>query len=77
MSYSKEMTPEMRERCEIYARIANCAYGPTFKPPITPSLRDAIYVDGENGDDMTGDGSLEKPFKTVTRAFDDRIEYEI
>jgi hypothetical protein len=44
---------------------------------MSPPFRPAIYVDGERGDDVNGDGSCEKPFRTLARAFDERIEYEI
>lgn len=31
------------------------------------------YVDAENGDDVTGDGSRENPYKTISRAIDNMV----
>jgi hypothetical protein len=33
-------------------------------------FKEIIYVDGSNGDDVIGDGSKNKPFKTVVKGFD-------
>ena len=41
--------------------------------PENPKVR--YYVDGEQGNDRTGDGSSEKPFKTIQRAIDSATPY--
>ncbi|BCJ93341.1 hypothetical protein acsn021_09100 [Anaerocolumna cellulosilytica] len=36
----------------------------------TLEFKEIVYIDGTNGNDTTGDGSKNKPFKTVVKGFD-------
>ena len=52
--------------------IAACSHqGPVFKSGPPPSVQFVspydIYVDAQNGDDVTGDGSVNNPYKTITK----------
>jgi hypothetical protein len=49
-------------------------WGKWTEMPLLDCLTVSLYVDGENGDDETGNGSAALPYQTIQRAFD-RVSY--